>query len=66
MTTKRDLYAGAGVPEYWVLDISGRRLIVHRDLYESGYREITAVPENDSVHPASRPEASVSVAAMLA
>jgi len=29
---KRDLYARAGVPEYWVLDLNGRRLIVHRQL----------------------------------
>ncbi len=29
---KRDLYARAGVPEYWVLDIKGRRLLVHHAL----------------------------------
>jgi Uma2 family endonuclease len=29
---KRDLYARAAVPEYWVLDLNGRRLIVHREL----------------------------------
>jgi Uma2 family endonuclease len=29
---KRDLYARNGVPEYWVLDLNGCRLIVHREL----------------------------------
>jgi Uma2 family endonuclease len=33
-TKKRDLYARAGVPEYWVLDLSGCRLIVHSGLNE--------------------------------
>ena len=30
LTVKRDLYARAGVPEYWVLSLKGRKLIVHR------------------------------------
>jgi Uma2 family endonuclease len=28
---KTDLYARAGVPEYWVLDLDHRRLVVQRD-----------------------------------
>jgi Uma2 family endonuclease len=36
-TKKRDLYARAGVTEYWVLGLNGRRLIVHRGLtHEKG------------------------------
>src|SRR5947209_7069527 len=31
LTIKTALYARAGIVEYWVLDVSGRRLIVHRD-----------------------------------
>jgi Uma2 family endonuclease len=31
-TSKRDLYARAGVPEYWVLDLNARRVLVHREL----------------------------------
>ena len=29
-TTKAKLYATAGIPEYWVLDLEGKRLIVFR------------------------------------
>lgn len=29
--TKAELYATAGVPEYWVLDLEGKRLLVFRD-----------------------------------
>jgi Uma2 family endonuclease len=48
-TLKRDLYARAGVPEYWVLDISGRRLIVHRNLSQGKFEQIESVPENSVV-----------------
>ena len=48
-TTKRDLYARAGVPEYWVLDIPGRTLIVHRSLTQRQFEQIDSIPENASV-----------------
>lgn len=32
LDTKTGIYAAAGVPEYWVLDLAQRRLVVHRDL----------------------------------
>jgi len=48
-TTKRDLYARAGVPEYWVLDIGARRLIVHRRLSRGKFEQIDSVPENSFV-----------------
>ena len=48
-TTKRDLYARACVPEYWVLDIPSRRLIVHRDLVQGKFEQIETVPESAAV-----------------
>ena len=48
-TIKRDLYARAGVPEYWVLDINGRRLIVHRNLSRGKFGQIESVPEDSVV-----------------
>lgn len=36
---KAVLYAAAGIPEYWVLDIDGGRLVAHRGPVASGYRE---------------------------
>lgn len=48
-TMKRDLYARAGIPEYWVLDIGGRRVIVHRTPVEGKYEQIDSVPENGAV-----------------
>src|SRR5436190_13553368 len=32
---KRGLYAAAGIREYWVVDVNGRQLLVHRDPHAS-------------------------------
>jgi Uma2 family endonuclease len=66
-TTKRDLYARAGVPEYWVLDLNSRRLLVHRDLNsEAGqYTSIQSVGEEEAVAIDSHPGEAISVAALL-
>jgi Uma2 family endonuclease len=45
-TTKRDLYARAGVPEYWVLDLSRRRIIVHRNLSQGKFGQIECMPQD--------------------
>jgi Uma2 family endonuclease len=47
-TLKRDMYARAGVPEYWVLDIGGRRLIVHRRPSGGAFEQIDTLPESAS------------------
>src|SRR5262245_58771514 len=31
LTTTRDLYARASIPVYWVLDVLGRRILVHAE-----------------------------------
>jgi Uma2 family endonuclease len=49
LTTKRDLYARAGVPEYWVLDLNARRVIVHRASSGRGYAHIMTVAEHESI-----------------
>ncbi len=62
---KRDLYARAGVPEYWVLDLRSRRLIVHRNPDNGTYRETLILSETDLVSPAGRPE-TIAVGELLA
>lgn len=64
-STKAALYARAGIAEYWILDITGRRLIAHRQAGSLGYDDITAYAENESVSPLSRPDAPVRVSDLL-
>jgi Uma2 family endonuclease len=40
---KAALYAGAGVDEYWVFDVRGGRVVVHRKPSPSGYGEVREV-----------------------
>lgn len=71
-TTKAELYATAGVPDYWVIDLENRQLIVYRDpvplpagLGATAYRTHLAIGPNDSVSPLAAPTASVKVADLL-
>jgi Uma2 family endonuclease len=59
------LYARAGIPEYWVLDIQGRRLIVHREPGQNGYADIRAYAESEEAAVIGRPEAKVRVSDLL-
>lgn len=51
LTTKRDLYAHSGAPEYWVLDIPRRTLVVHCDLRADNgtYADIRAFADHETV-----------------
>lgn len=40
LSTKADLYARAGIPDYWVLDVNQRRMIVHRQPAEGKYSSV--------------------------
>ncbi len=54
-TTKASLYARAGIIEYWLLDVTGRRLIVHREPQGGQYGWVTSFGEEESVAPVSAP-----------
>lgn len=49
VTAKARLYARSGIPEYWVLDLTSRRVIIHRDPFGDAYRSITAYSEDERV-----------------
>jgi Uma2 family endonuclease len=56
LKTKAGLYARAGIVEYWVLDIPGRRMIVHRDPQAGRYASVAAYTGEESVAPLAAPE----------
>ena len=60
--TKAALYARAGIAEYWVLDVAGRRLLVHREPRSGQYASVAAYSEDESVVPLSAPHAAFRVA----
>jgi Uma2 family endonuclease len=56
LTVKAALYARASIVEYWVLDISGRRLVVHRDPGPTGCRSVVAYSGFERVAPLASPQ----------
>jgi len=63
-TTKRDLYARAGVAAYWILDLTGRRLIVHRNPVQGRYRDVAVFQSNEAVAIGDAPS-TIPISAML-
>jgi Uma2 family endonuclease len=63
---KACLYARHGIPELWVLDQRGDRLIVHRDPTPRGYATVRALSRNESIAPLAFPEIPLTVADLLA
>ena len=73
-TTKAELYATAGVADYWVLDLSNRQLPVFRDpaplplptdLAATAYKTHLTFNPTDTVSPLAAPTATVRVADLL-
>jgi Uma2 family endonuclease len=52
---KRLLYARAGIREYWVVDINGRRLLVYRDAQAGDYSKQLTFGPSDAVAPQAAP-----------
>ena len=46
---KARIYAAAGVPVYWWVDVAARRLTVHEEPSPSGYLRISVVSADDEV-----------------
>jgi Uma2 family endonuclease len=52
LTIKAQLYARAEVADYWVVDVNGKQLIVHREPEAGRYRSVKAYSEHEEVAPA--------------
>jgi Uma2 family endonuclease len=66
LTTKARLYARARIVEYWVVDIPGRRVIVHRDPRDGQYQSVVAYAEQESVKPLASPDHEFAVGSAFA
>ena len=59
---KRDRYAELGLPEYWVIDVMKRELIVHREPEAGAYKAVDMLDFETAVSPRFAPELSVRIA----
>ena len=65
LRVKALLYARAGIVEYWVADVKGRRFIVHRNPTPTGYADITEHAADAEIAPLAKPDVRVRVADLL-
>ena len=52
---KLEMYARAGVPEHWVLDLQNNEVIVHRQPAGATYESVTRRGRADTIHSAQAP-----------
>ena len=62
---KTSIYARAGVPEYWIVDVAGRALVVHRLPERGVFRDVVTLTEADRVGLAAYPDVVLDVGEVL-
>ena len=62
---KARLFARAGISEYWVLDLTSRRLLCHRAPENGEYAAVTIHDETESISPNVRPDATLLISSMM-
>jgi len=62
---KARIYANAGVPEYWIVNIPGACVEVLRDPINGAYQSNLTLTSGDTLAPIAAPDAKISVADLL-
>lgn len=62
---KAELYAAAGIKDYWVVDVAAQVVEVRRELEGSRYRSLAAYRDEDPIRPLARPEMAFSPALLF-
>jgi Uma2 family endonuclease len=62
---KLPLYATAGIPEVWLVDLAGERVEVYREPAAGGYQQTLTLARGDIVSPHAFPDLRLGVAEIL-
>jgi Uma2 family endonuclease len=62
---KGPLYAAAGIPDYWLLDLASEQLLVHREPKRGRYTTVEALHRGASVPPLAFPELALPLDELL-
>lgn len=62
---KLQMYARAGIFEYWIVDLNADRIEVYRDPVRSRYRSVMLLRRGDTVSPIFAPDLVVDVSTVL-
>jgi Uma2 family endonuclease len=64
-TRKAADYGRKGIVEYWIVDVSAERVIIHRDPTADGYSSIVIYSGDEEVSPLAKPNDKIAVAALF-
>jgi Uma2 family endonuclease len=62
---KAELYAQAGISEYWVVDLTAQRVVVHREPAQHRYRSVNSASGNQELRPLAFPEITLSLRSLF-
>jgi Uma2 family endonuclease len=62
---KASVYAAAGIPEYWIVNLVARTIEVYTSPDGDRYGEVRTLREGDAVQPRALPDAMIAVADIL-
>lgn len=62
---KMPLYARAGIPEAWIIDLRQERVLVHREPTPEGYRLISSARRGERLSPLAFPDCELAVDDLL-
>jgi Uma2 family endonuclease len=65
LKTKAGEYGAAGIPDYWVWDVDGDAVLVHRDPSPDGYRSVRTHRRGMTLAPLAFPEHALAIDALL-
>ena len=62
---KGPLYAAAGIPDYWLLDLVGEQMLVHREPKRGSYTKVETLRCSDTLAPLAFPDLVLPLAELL-
>ncbi|MCC7370070.1 MAG: Uma2 family endonuclease [Chloroflexi bacterium] len=63
--TKAPMYARAGIPELWIVNLVGRVVEIYREPLDGAYRSVEVARRGDTLRPLAFPEINFAVADLL-
>lgn len=64
-TVKAGVYANAGIPEYWIVNLVERVVEVYREPTQTGYRSVHLTTAEESISPLFEPNLRIDVKGLL-
>jgi Uma2 family endonuclease len=53
---KAAMYAVHGITDYWVVDLQGHRVVIHREPTADGYASVRSVARGETISPLAFPD----------